>query len=249
MRVDLAPLGPLLAAAKEQTVDVHPLAFVSREPAADITAVAHAKAARLILMGWHKPVLSQSILGGTVNQVMRDARCDVAVYVRRRFEPVKRVLVPYLGFQDRGALELARRMAKGSEPDHGQQSFTWSAPHVTILHLVPRGDRREEDRLGLSAAATAFEAAGIELKVIETDDALESAVVEARRGYDLVIVGISEALGLEPNLFSTRHERFAAECPASLLIVRKYDPPDPTTDAIKPDRRRTDTPIPRPRVT
>ncbi len=248
IRPDLASLEPLLAAAKADAIDVHPLAFVSREPGADITAIAHAKGARLILMGWHKPVLSQSILGGTVNQVMREARCDVAVYVRRRFEPVRRVLVPYRGFHDRGALELARRMAKGSEPQQGQQAFAWSAPHVTILHLVPRGDRRDDERLGLSAAATAFEAAGIELKVIETDDPLDSAVAEARRGYDLVIVGVSEELGLEPNLFSTRHERFAAECPASLLIVRKYERSDPTTDAIKSDRRRTDTPVPRARV-
>ncbi len=248
IRPDLASLEPLLAAAKADAIDVHPLAFVSREPGADITAIAHAKGARLILMGWHKPVLSQSILGGTVNQVMREARCDVAVYVRRRFEPVRRVLVPYRGFHDRGALELARRMAKGSEPQQGQQAFAWSAPHVTILHLVPRGDRRDDERLGLSAAATAFEAAGIELKVIETDDALDSAVAEARRGYDLVIVGVSEELGLEPNLFSTRHERFAAECPASLLIVRKYERSDPTTDALKSDRRRTDTPVPRARV-
>ena len=59
---------------------------------------------------------------------------------------------------------------------------------------------------------------------------LAEVVAEARRGYDLVVVGVAEEWGLEPRMFSAEHERLATECPASLLIVRKYhlpgEPPD-----------------------
>ena len=66
---------------------------------------------------------------------------------------------------------------------------------------------------------------------------------EAQRGYDLVIVGVSEEWGLEPKMFSGEHERFAAECPASLVIVRKYVRPD-RTDSVKTNTLKAETPAP-----
>jgi nucleotide-binding universal stress UspA family protein len=51
---------------------------------------------------------------------------------------------------------------------------------------------------------------------------LDVVVEEARGGYDLVVIGVSEALGLQPTLLGTGHERLAQECPASLLIVHKW---------------------------
>ena len=161
---EIGPLEPLLRAASAHQMDVQPLAFVSRDPGSDITAVANAKGAKLILMGWHKPVLSQSILGGTVNIVMNEARCDVAVYVPRRFDPWRRVLVPYMGgVHDRGALDLARRMAGRGVKTPGQTAFEWGDPHVTVLHVVPPGRGDDQPRAGLSSAASVFESEGIEL--------------------------------------------------------------------------------------
>ncbi len=58
------PLGPLLNAAQGTGVDVRPLDFVSRDPGRDIADVARQKAADLVLIGWHKPVVSESVLGG-----------------------------------------------------------------------------------------------------------------------------------------------------------------------------------------
>jgi Kef-type K+ transport system membrane component KefB len=218
LRTDAVPhedeaLRPLLADAAAQGIEVRSLSFVSRAPGDDIAAVAHAKGADLVLMGWHKPVLSQSILSGTVYEVMRQTRADVAVYLARRFGEWKRVLVPYTGsVHGRGALELARRISHGHEIE------------ITILHVVRPGRQPEEARLGLSHAQESLDAYGVRVKVVERDDAQAAAVEEARQGYDLVIIGASEEWGLRPTLFGRRHEELARACPASMLIVRKHVP-------------------------
>lgn len=225
-------LQPLLDAAMQKGIPVRPLSFVSRDPAKDITDVAHVKRTDLIVMGWHKPVVSRSILSGTVYDIMRHARMDVCVYLERQFRPWKRILVPFRrGAHDRAALELARRLAL-----HGNVE-------VTILHVTePKNDQsaagsppspggqitggREvaEDPFQGAKMSESFSSERVHLQVVESNDPLGVAVKVACRSFDLVIVGVSEFWGLEPVLFSNRHERLARECPASLLMVRKYIP-------------------------
>lgn len=225
-------LQPLLDAAMREGITVRPLTFVSRDPGRDITDVAHVKRADLVLMGWHKPVISRSILSGTVYEVMRHARVDVCVYLERRFHPWKRILVPFRrGAHDRAALELARRIAlQGgvevtilhvTEPESRQ---TVPVPDVTAGARKRKEKEIGEDPLQVVKMSESFSSERVHLQVVESDDPLGVAVQVACQNFDLVIVGVSEAWGLEPVLFSNRHERLARECPASLLMVRKYIP-------------------------
>ncbi len=204
-------LQPFLEDTDTESGRVRPLAFISRDVGADIAAVALEKGADLVLMGWHKPIVSRSILSGTVYDVMQRARADVAVYVARHLAPWQRILVPFFGGpHDRGALALAHRI--------GLQT----GAHVTLLHIVPPHRAAEAPRLGLSAEAEHFAQDGLDLKVVEHEDPQEAVVAEARAGYDLVVIGASEVWGLEPVLFASRHERLAHDTPSSILIFRKY---------------------------
>src|SRR5262245_13270547 len=65
-------LVPTLEHARACGLAVRPLEYLSRSIADDIRDVARAKGARLIVMGWHKPVWSRTVLGGTVHAVMRE---------------------------------------------------------------------------------------------------------------------------------------------------------------------------------
>jgi Kef-type K+ transport system membrane component KefB len=195
-------LAALIAAAADRGTAVRPLSFVSRDPGSDIAEVARAKRVDLILMGWHKPVLSQSILSGAVRTVMEEAQADVAVYVPRHFHEWRRVLVPWLGEgHDEAALELARRLAA-----HGPTE-------IELLQVV--------DPEAPPSPAPAPEGGGITLRRVVSDDPIDAVVAETHRGYDLVVLGATESLGLEPRLFGARHERIARECPASLVIVSR----------------------------
>lgn len=211
-------LQPLLSAAEDGAgAPVRPLTFVSQNVGRDIAEVARAKGADLILMGWHKPVLRQSILSGTIYSVMSDARTNVAVYLPRHFRPWRRVLVPYLGsVHDLAALDLARRIAASGDAE------------VTLLHVVA-GDEQDA-----SAADALASVPGVLLQRVVTDEPLDTVVLEAGRAYDLVVVGVSETFGLQPTLLGTSHERLARECPASMLIVHEHggSPPEAATAPV-----------------
>jgi Kef-type K+ transport system membrane component KefB/nucleotide-binding universal stress UspA family protein len=218
-----AALLPLLGAAQAQGVEVRPLSFTSRSFGEDIVEVARVKGAGLVLLGWHKPVLSRSILGGNVYEVMRRARSDVAVYVGRRAPPWSRVLVPFTGGpHDRAALELAGRIAASGSAE------------VTVLHVVRPARDASEARLGVEALVAPMGPDRVTLRVVESADPL-AAVVEAGREVDLIVVGASGDWGLEPTFLGAQHERLA-ELTASMLIVRRGADSAPAPGAAAPVR-------------
>jgi len=146
-----------------------------------------------------------------VYTVMREARADVVVYVARQFTPWRRVLVPFTGsIHDGGALEIAQRIAANNDT------------RVTLLHVIEPRRHNGAPQPNPPTNATISESERVHLHVVESDDPLETVVREAQQDYDLVLIGVSATWGLEPTPFSPHHERLARECPASLLIVRKY---------------------------
>ena len=193
---------------------VTPIAFASRDVASDISRTARLRHADLILMGFHKPVYTSSILGGTVHRVLTGSDSDVAIYVDRRGELPKRILVPYLGSKhDRFALELASRMAR-------QDGVT-----VTVLHVIARaGEMRKKPCAPSPPPSGVFNdpthPLPVTLKTVEGDSPVD-VVIEQAKDFDLLVIGVAEKWGLESQLLGFRAERIAQEVNCSLLIVRK----------------------------
>jgi Kef-type K+ transport system membrane component KefB/nucleotide-binding universal stress UspA family protein len=218
-------LDAVLAYARANDVPVEPISFVSRDVAADIARVVRAKRVDLVLMGFHKPVFTRTILGGTVHRVMTGAEADVAVFVDRGLTTATRILVPYMGGRhDRLALTLAARLASGGDAA------------VTVLHVVaPGGETEGQAR---DAVTRVFDNTAnprpAELRVV-TEGSPVAAVLGAAGDFDLVVVGVSDEWGLESHLFGLRPERIAQRSPASLLIVRAHE------EIILPDPAARDT--------
>jgi Kef-type K+ transport system membrane component KefB/nucleotide-binding universal stress UspA family protein len=221
-------LKPLLETAEQLHLSVSPIAFVSPRPAVDICNVAEVKGADLVILGWHKPVVTRTVLGGTVADVLEKAPATVAVFVDRGLQTVRKVLVPFQGSpDDKAALALARRM-------------TTSNAEVTILHVIKPG-RMEGERLGAQHEMDQTFAEGgpwnrtlVRMKLVSHEKPAVAALEEAARGYDLVIVGAGHEWGLERRLFGLAPELMVEQCPTSLLLVRQYDavpkaPAGPTT--------------------
>jgi nucleotide-binding universal stress UspA family protein len=205
-------LSPLLETATTLGFDVRPLSFVSARPPEDICKVSEAKRADLILMGWHKPLLGNAVLSGTVHDVMARATTTVGVLVDRGLAQIQRVLVPYLGGpHDHAALKLAHRIT------------TESGASVTVLHVVTANRR---GRLGVQDKVeelTQTSASGSRetLKVVHHDDPAEAALAEASLGYDIVVIGVGPEWGLKHRALGLQSERIIKHCPTSLLIVRE----------------------------
>jgi Kef-type K+ transport system membrane component KefB len=211
-------LAPLLAHARARGVDVRPMAVTSRTPADEICEVARLKGAGLIVMGSHKPVFAKSVLGGTLERVMRRSSADLAVLIDREMpNPPRRILLPYTGTaHDRLALRLAARLARRAGAD------------LTLLHVVHPGRaaprlEREARQLLDTVAPEPMTGHTIRLLVIETDHPVDTVLAEAAQ-HDLTVLGVGDEWQLAPHLFGLRSERIAVENPSSLLIVRAAHP-------------------------
>ncbi len=209
---DAAALAPLLERAARLGLEVRPLSFVSPQPAHDICDVAAVKRADLVLLGWHKPILGNTVLSGTVHDVMQRAETDVGVLIDRGLERIEHVLLPYLGTaHDAGALRLAQRLAA-------------AGVRVTILHVIE--PERDAAASGVTAQVedmfAGVDESRVDLRVIRHPTAWRAAVDEAARGYDLVLIGAGAEWGLEHRPFGIHSELIIRECPTSLLVVRQY---------------------------
>jgi Kef-type K+ transport system membrane component KefB/nucleotide-binding universal stress UspA family protein len=197
--LDAAALAPSLEHARARGLAVRPLQFVSQRPADDICEVARAKGVGLVVMGWHKPVWSRTVLGGTVHEVMRDSLGDVVVLIDRGLPwPPARILVPFAGTaHDRAALRLAARLGErlGAE--------------LTVLNVTRPGVHEPPVPEGVRT----------DVRVVESSSPLDAVIAEAGR-HDLTVLGVGEGWQLEPQAFGLRSERLASECPSSLLVVR-----------------------------
>lgn len=199
---DERALQPLLELAATMDLTVRPLSFISRYPAQDIADVADIKRVDLVLMGSHKPVISRSVLGGTVNEAMTLTRCDVAVFMERTRGPWTRILVPYAGgAHDDAALELAHNISRSTD-----------GAELTVLRI-----REPEQPLSPLPGLP-----GARVLDASTSDPIARTAQEARGGYDLLVVGVSRSMGLEPVLFGPREEQLARIEGTSLLVVRRY---------------------------
>ena len=213
-------LARAVARASELGVAPRTLSFVSDDPARDICELAEARDADLVLLGWHKPVLSQTMLGGVVHEVLSRCPATVGVLVDRGLDRIQRVLVPYLGSaHDRTALGLAQRL------------MTASGAEVTVLHVVREEPEGDEAGAGAGGARTLVDSVFSEdsgqvtMRVIKHRSPAEAALAESGRGYDLVIVGIGRDWGLGERVLGIglQPERLMTDAPTSLLVVRGPD--------------------------
>ena len=204
------PLQRLREEAARLHMPLETMSFVTRDPGSDIANTANARGLDMILMGFHKPLLTHSILGGTVNRVFSSAECHVGVFVDRGFHGVRKVLVPHFGSShDQVALELAGRIGRSS------------GAHVTVLHVNEPG-RPPGDAAAAELIAKVFTSAMPEPVVMLTvvDASPVDAVIREAASHDLLVIGVAEQWGLEKGMFGFRGERIASETATSMLIVR-----------------------------
>ena len=222
---DAATLAPFSARARDLDVPVRPMSFASSEPGADICRVAEARDVDLILLGWHKPVLSQTHLGGVVHDVLAGADAPVGVFVDRDFEAPRRLLVPWLGSSaeanDEAALAIAARLCRTT------------GASMTVLGVARPGTTVERPA---SAPDDAL------FVVVGAEDPVEAVVEYAERGlqpFDLIVVGLGRAWGLPerrlPVHLGLHPERLLHDAPTSVLAVRDRRIPRGAPAAVRRD--------------
>jgi hypothetical protein len=100
---------------------------------------------------------------------------------------------------------------------------------VTVLHVAPSsvtgaGGAHEAVRREFEEPGTEKQQKlpTVRFDVVHDASPVDAVLREAQKGYDLVIIGVSEEWGLESHLFGFRPERIAEQVDCSMLIVRKH---------------------------
>jgi amino acid transporter/nucleotide-binding universal stress UspA family protein len=172
---------------------------------------------RLLLMGWHGPLMLRRIRTSVDKDVIRDAQCDVAVLLNRHLKEIHRVLVPAGGGPH---ARLGVRLAHDLVDQVGGE--------LVVLRVVPP---QTEDLFAEQQALEAIVHAELHhpmvkptIRTVRAVSIVDGIVREASDGYDLVVIGASEEWFLRNWLVGSIPDVVAERAPCSVLMVRKYEP-------------------------
>ncbi len=214
--LDYAPTG----------TPIHPIVRIGRHAAEGIVEASAEQEADLIIFGWggKAPAGATARSGGpmvfspTIDEVVRDSPCDIAVVKQRGSTAIKRVLVPVRGGPH---AELAIRFADAIATYHGAT--------VVVLHLVPAGITMAV-RAQAERALIAFIKQHLKGKgeaVLREAPNVRNAILREAEKADLVVMGASAVPGgdgPDPYLFGALPEAIAARAKPSVVVVKTREP-------------------------
>jgi amino acid transporter/nucleotide-binding universal stress UspA family protein len=182
-----------------------------------LEAAKHQTKTGLILLGWHGPFTLSRVGNSIDKEVLREAPCNVAVFLDRHLEKVQRVLVPAGGGPHaRFGLRLATNLARGNGAE------------LVVLRVAPELkdgtlEAEEEAVEKLITAEVKSLDSRVTGRVIQSPLIVGSILSEAQKGYDLLVIGASEEWFLRNWLFGSIPDVVAERAPCSVLLVKKYE--------------------------
>ena len=200
---------------------IHPLVRIGRHTAAGIIEAAAEQEADLLIFGWGGKSAPGRDAGSpaispTIDEVVRELPCDIAVVKQRGAREIRRILVPVRGGPH---AELALRFADAIAHRHDAV--------VAVMHLVPAGVTeavRAQAEHALAAFIREHVTARTEPILRETQNVRTAILREADRA-DLVVMGASAPPG-EPgtSLFGALPEAVAQRAKSSVIVVKTREP-------------------------
>jgi nucleotide-binding universal stress UspA family protein len=201
-------------------VTIHPIVRIGRRAAEGVIEAATEMDADLIVFGWGgkptpaRPGTPASVFSPTIDEVVRDAPCDIAVVKQRGPSEIKRILVPIRGGPH---AELALRFADAlAHRNEGQ---------VVALHLVPRGTAegiRTQSERALAHFIRQHADGQVEQAVREALN-IRNAILREAESADVVVMGASAMPSTsrgETYLFGALPEAIAARSRKTVIVVK-----------------------------
>ncbi|MBN1815280.1 MAG: amino acid permease [Anaerolineae bacterium] len=220
-RQDVADEDILRRAAKHGAVAgirIEMLLRAAHEIATGIVAVAQSRPhTRLILLGWRGPLRIDHVRNSVDKEVVHRTRRNVAVLLNRDLDEVQRILIPAGGGPHaRLGLRLAYDLVKGEDA------------RLVVFRVVRQKDADMKveqlvvEKLLQNELGTVD--GRVSARVVQSTTVIKRILLEARQGYDLLVIGASEEWTLRNWLFGAIPDEVASRVPCSVLLVKKYEP-------------------------
>ena len=207
---------------------IHPIVRIGRHAAEGIVEASAEQEADLIIFGWggktppnrdgrHVSARNGhtvSAISPTIDEVVRDAPCDIAVVKQRGSKTIRRILVPVRGGPH---AELAIRFADAIAQRHDAV--------VVALHLVPPGITlavRAQAEHALASFIRQHVGGRAEAVVREAPN-VRNAILREADNADLVVMGASvsaAAPDADGYLFGALPEAIATRARPSVVVVK-----------------------------
>jgi nucleotide-binding universal stress UspA family protein len=183
-------------------------------PTASQAARAEAEAVEIALAG--ERALPRPVFSPTIDAVVRESPCDIAVVKQRALDGVASILVPVRGGPH---AELAMRIGRDLAKRFGAK--------MVVLHVVPKGiGARAIEREQTALDAFVREHAGTRRAsglVLEASG-VRQAIIREAANHDLVVMGASaQPTNASPDgryLFGTMAESVAAKAKPTVIVVK-----------------------------
>jgi glucosyl-3-phosphoglycerate synthase len=183
-------------------------------PTPSQAARAEAEAAEMVLAG--QRVVPRPVFSPTIDAVVRESPCDIAVVKQRGLDRVASILVPVRGGPH---AELAMRISRDLARRFGAR--------VVVLHVVPKGiGERAIEREQAAVDAFVREHAGSRRAagLIREATSVRQAIIREAAHHDLVIMGASaHPTNASPDgryLFGTLAESVASKAKPTVIVVK-----------------------------
>ena len=231
-------LQRVLAIGDEEEVELRTVVRIGRHAADGVIEAVGEEEADLVIFGWGgPPTPSQSaradaeaaelelagertrprpVFSPTIDAVVRESPCDIAVVKQRGIDKVESILVPVRGGPH---AELAMRISRDLAKRFGAK--------VVVLHVVPKGIG-ERAIAHEQAAVDAFvrEHAGMRRAsgMIREASSVRQAIIKEAAHHDLVVMGASaQPTNASPDgryLFGTLAEAVASKAKPTVIVVK-----------------------------
>ena len=201
---------------------IHPLVRIGRHTAAGIVEAAAEQEADLLIFGWGgkstpgREGAGSPTISPTIDEVVRESPCDIAVVKQRGSREIRRILVPVRGGPH---AELALRFADALALRHDAT--------VAVIHFVPAGVTegvRAQAEKALAAFVREHITARSEPVLRETRN-VRTAILREAEHADRVVMGASAPPG-EPgtSLFGALPEAIAQRAKPTVIVVKTREP-------------------------
>jgi nucleotide-binding universal stress UspA family protein len=197
---------------------IHPIVRIGRHAAEGIVEAAAELGADLIVFGWggKSPAGRDGLMSpfsATIEEVIRDAPCDIAVVKQRGARDLKRVVVPVRGGPH---AELALRVAGAIARRHDAT--------LTALHVVPPGITlavRAQAEQALAAFVREHVDGPVETLVREASN-VRAAILREADHSDIVVMGAAAPSGANgaTSVFGAMPEAIASRSQTTVVVVK-----------------------------
>ncbi len=227
-------LQRVLTFGDEEGVEIRTMVRIGRRAADGVIEAVGEEGTDLIIFGWGGPAAHGAtratpeteadapVFTSTIDAVLRESPCDIAVVKQRGLEHVRSILVPVRGGPHAElAMSVARDLAKRFRA------------RLVVLHVVPEkiGDRARKRQQAALDAFVEEHGKGRRLtgKLVEAASVRRAIVREAAQ-HDLVVMGASaQPANAKPDgrfLFGIVAEAVASKAKPTVIVVKTKASPD-----------------------